>query len=144
MVTRTFLAHIMLVLVAMAFQENGSLVLAQQQRQRSLDQSTVPGEGDIAIMQKEIKWGMQEMQRYKSIRGAWPVRSHEDDADGGESNNSGGLSSTSTKQLEVAARNSRRKEDDNNNKQRTVRGGAKPGEEMSAHNSYWDLLVSVF
>ena len=30
---------------------------------------------DVIVMQTEMAWGAQEMQRYKSIKGEWPVRS---------------------------------------------------------------------
>ena len=30
---------------------------------------------DVIVMQAEMAWGAQEMKKYKSIRGAWPVRS---------------------------------------------------------------------
>ena len=30
---------------------------------------------DVIVMQAEMAWGAQEMKRYKSVRGEWPVRS---------------------------------------------------------------------
>ena len=30
---------------------------------------------DVVVMQTEMAWGAQEMKRYKSIKGEWPVRS---------------------------------------------------------------------
>jgi hypothetical protein len=30
---------------------------------------------DVIVMQTEMAWGAQEMQRYRSIKGEWPVRS---------------------------------------------------------------------
>jgi len=95
--------------------------------------STVPGEGDIAIMQKEIKWGMQEMQRYKTIRGAWPVRMH------GEENTDDDDDSKKKRGKEVF---SSRKAHQKATAGATVRGAAHP--EHSEHSSYWNLLVSVF
>ena len=139
MKTRKFLLHTLLAVAVLVVAQPNVVVLAQQQQQQQQDQqyqSTVPGEGDIAIMQKEIKWGMQEMQRYKSIRGAWPVRVPEEDAN---NNNNGIL----TKPLEIV----RSHRDDKQPQPQHVRGGGTKGggeENASAHNSYWNLLVSVF
>ena len=85
------------------------------------DQQSTPGEGDIAIMQKEIKWGMQEMQRYKLLKGEWPVRPM-----------------AATAEAEFPPKKPSLSEDEST---KSIRG-QKPKE--TAHSNYWNLLVSVF
>jgi len=109
----------------------------QQQQQQYSDSSSAPGEGDIAIMQKEIKWGMQEMQRYKTIRGNWPVRVEPSDQVEDQ------MRENKRKQVEIISTSASSDEVPT----RTVRG-ARPAVELpeddSPHATYWKLLVSVF
>jgi hypothetical protein len=96
-------------------------VSGQQEQSAIASSSSVPGDGDIAIMQKEIKWGMQEMQRYKMLRGEWPVRT------------------TQPPLLDLAEASRGRDKP----KESTVRGAPRQ-DEATPHSSYWNLLVSVF
>ena len=121
MIPRRLASLLLLLLVALIDHPN-SLVLAQAQHDQ---QSTAagphaPGEGDIAIMQKEIKWGMQEMQRYKTFKGEWPVRPI----------------SAVPEEREISFSRDKSAEENGN-----VRG-RKPKE--TKHSNYWNLLVSVF
>jgi len=108
------------------------------QQQQYSDSSSAPGEGDIAIMQKEIKWGMQEMQRYKTIRGNWPVRVEPSDLQVEDQ-----MRENKRKQVEIISTSASSDEVPT----RTVRG-ARPAVELpeddSPHATYWKLLVSVF
>lgn len=73
-------------------------------------------EEDVLVMQAEMEWGAQEMRRYKTLRGDWPVRS------------------ALTGQEEPA-------EDD----QGLFRGGtSRPEMESSVHHEYWNYLISMF
>jgi hypothetical protein len=36
---------------------------------------------ELAVMKKEIDWGRNEMERYKALRGSWPVRTSEGPTD---------------------------------------------------------------
>jgi hypothetical protein len=80
-------------------------------------------------MQKEIKWGMQEMQRYKMLRGEWPVRNIQQQQ----------LERTAQDLVDVASR----RDKPNKRKENTVRGAPRQ-DEATPHSSYWNLLVSVF
>lgn len=153
MISRRILLHsLLLVLVLISL--SPSQIEAQPQRQRQqptddpLQQSTVPGEGDIAIMQKEIKWGMEEMQRYKSIRGAWPVRVHDDDVRDDDVDRDSSVTKQQKKNAQLNEHLDRMRDNNNSNNNgetQSVRGAVKPEEPApSAHHSYWNLLVSVF
>ena len=74
-------------------------------------------EEDVQVMQTEMAWGVQEMRRYKSIRGDWPVRSAltgQKPADDDESSLFRGKSSSQPRQME------------------------------SIHHEYWNYLISLF
>ncbi|CAB9524297.1 expressed unknown protein [Seminavis robusta] len=114
---------VFLSLVVLLASQNDSLAFAQQE-QSTIASGSAPGEGDIAIMQKEIKWGMQEMQRYKMLTGEWPVRAVEDPIVEVPS---------SRRELEVAAR-----------KKPKPTGTRGASMEETPHSTYWKLLVSVF
>lgn len=123
MITRRLLPYLLLVLVVALLNDNNTLLVQAQRSSSDRGHSTVagsgaPGEGDIAIMQKEITWGMQEMQRYKTLRGEWPVRPMEKD------------------EKVVDFRRDRTTEENGGMR------GKKPQE--TAHSNYWNLLVSVF
>lgn len=143
MISRKILLHILLVLAVLSLSPK-EVVAQPPQPTEDPQQSTVPGEGDIAIMQKEIKWGMQEMQRYKSIRGAWPVRVHDDDVRD-EKHDTTATTKQQKKNEKLNQQLDLIRNNNNNNSGETqsVRGAVKP-ESPSVHHSYWNLLVSVF
>ena len=76
-------------------------------------------EADVQVMQTEMAWGVQEMMRYKSIRGSWPVRSALTGEEEEEEDSS-----------PMPLRGSK----DNNNKQ----------EFESIHHEYWNYMISIF
>ena len=77
-------------------------------------------EEDVKVMQAEMAWGAQEMRRYKSVRGGWPVRS----AITGQ---------------EVA------EEKETDREETLFRGGNKQAAtEDSPHHEYWNYLISMF
>jgi hypothetical protein len=103
------------------------VVSAQQEQSAIASSSNAPGDGDIAIMQKEIKWGMQEMQRYKMLRGEWPVRTTQQEQ----------------QEQEVIQELASRRDKPNKPKESTVRGAPRQ-DDATPHSTYWNLLVSVF
>ena len=117
MITRKLLY---LILLLVAVNNNSFLVVNAQREQSTVAGGAAPGEGDIAIMQKEIKWGMQEMQRYKTLRGAWPVRP---------------VANIESELENIFAR-------DRSGEENGSMRGKKPKE--TPHSTYWKLLVSVF
>jgi hypothetical protein len=102
-------------------------VSGQQEQSAIATSSNAPGDGDIAIMQKEIKWGMQEMQRYKMLRGEWPVRTTPQEQ----------------QEQDVVQDIASRRDKPNKQKESTVRGAPRQ-DDATPHSTYWNLLVSVF
>lgn len=78
---------------------------------------------DVAMMKTEIEWGAQEMQRYRSLRGEWPVRSSSDEDDEFKVHMDSSLAES-------------------------LRGSIEYDEELSSpidpQNDYWDYLISIF
>lgn len=71
---------------------------------------------DVIVMQTEMAWGAQEMKRYKSLKGEWPVRS------------SLGVS-----------------EENDSQDQNLFRGNKEPEANPEGDNiDYWNYLVSIF
>ena len=114
------LFYLLFALMALALDSPG--VLAQREQSTVAGSGSTPGEGDIAIMQKEIKWGMQEMQRYKLLKGEWPVRPM----------------AAAAAEAEFPPKKPSLSDDESS---KSIRG-QKPKE--TAHSNYWNLLVSVF
>lgn len=122
------ITRILLFLVVTLLSCPNSLVHAQREQSTLAGSNGAPGEGDIAIMQKEIKWGMQEMQRYKMLKGEWPVRP---------------VAATEEKVVDhFPKRSSSADEASTSHHHHRMRGHHKPKD--TAHINYWDLLVSVF
>lgn len=78
---------------------------------------TVITEEDVQVMQTEMAWGVQEMMRYKSIRGNWPVRS----------------ALTGEEEVEEKDAPPLRGSKDNNKQ-----------EFESIHHEYWNYMISIF
>jgi hypothetical protein len=70
---------------------------------------------DVQVMQAEMAWGVQEMQRYKTIRGNWPVRS------------------PLTGQEEAPPED-----------RSLFRGANNTPHNQSAHHEYWNYLIAMF
>ena len=51
-----------------------SLVLLSCSMLHSTVLADVDHDKEIAVMKREIAWGRNEMLKYKSLRGSWPVR----------------------------------------------------------------------
>lgn len=56
----------------------------------ALKQAMVEDYEDVIVMQQEMAWGAQEMKRYKTLRGEWPVRSELEGRKGSKSPELGG------------------------------------------------------
>ncbi|CAB9518677.1 expressed unknown protein [Seminavis robusta] len=82
-------------------------------------------EEDVIVMQAEMAWGAQEMKRYKTLRGDWPVRSSL--AGPGDSNNKA------------------QQQPLDNGDSTLFRGGSSQQQESGEpHHDYWNYLVSMF
>lgn len=76
---------------------------------------------DVVVMQTEMAWGAKEMNRYKSIKGEWPVRSSIDDKD------------TNDDEDEAASGDAS-----------FLRGKEAPIDPEDEDTDYWSYLVSIF
>ena len=90
---------------------------------------------DIIVMQTEIAWGANEMSKYKTIRGDWPVRSnfvHEEyENPKSRSSNEG--------------RGAAADDEDFLNVPRTRGGAAAAANSVAAPEAdYWSYLISIF
>lgn len=73
---------------------------------------------DVVVMQTEMAWGANEMKRYKSIKGEWPVRSSVDDPEEAE--------------------------DDESGTPAFLRGNELPPDPEDPSVDYWSYLISIF
>ena len=123
---------------------------------------------DVIVMQAEMAWGAQEMKKYKSIRGAWPVRSElEGRGRGGMAAAAGASSTTATGSSLRSSSSSSSSNSDRDRSNRTNRsqplppelgeigllrrkGGPKGsnndsnGDGPSKGEDYWTYLISIF
>lgn len=79
---------------------------------------------DVVVMQAEMAWGEQEMKKYKSLRGEFPVRSDWEGRKGSTNNKS---------ELPPEFGLRRRNEGSANNKDGKTKG-----------EDYWTYLISIF
>jgi len=104
---------------------------------------------DVIVMQTEMAWGAQEMKRYKSLRGQWPVRS---ELEGRSSSSSSSTTRTRTTTTSSSNNNSFSSIDKN---KKAPELGAIDGmgslfrgdgqEEYDADDvDYWKYLISIF
>ena len=82
---------------------------------------------DVIVMQAEMAWGEQEMRKYKSLRGEFPVRSDWEGRKGSST------ASTSKSELPPEFGLRRRNEGSPNHKDGKTKG-----------EDYWTYLISIF
>jgi hypothetical protein len=70
----TVLSFSLLVAVAL-FNTSSTHAFREEPSASIREQMAAISEEDVIVMQTEMAWGAEEMKRYKSLRGEWPVRS---------------------------------------------------------------------